>query len=166
MSVDPDTPRPERLGDLLGRMVSAPTGATEEAKPSAAPDSFEPRIRVFAEALREDPEELLRLVRGTTPLARLVRLLMGEQSPAASVSSDEYLYWLDQTVKREGFTGEARRAEVERRRGRITTEGALKKARKRFQAHLDGLPPVTNIEEALLYSTSKAVKTRGPKPRK
>jgi hypothetical protein len=166
MNAGPDTPQPEQLGDLLGRLAAAPTGATEAAKSGATPVDIETQIRLFAKALGEDPDELLRLARGKTPLARLVRLILGGQSPAAGVSSDEELYRLDQLVKREGLSGEARRAEVERRRGQITTRDALKKACKRYKAYLESLPPVSTIEEALTQSTSKRLKTRGPKPKK
>ena len=165
MSVDPDAPPPEHLGDLLGRLATAPADATETAKPGVAPDDFVPRIRVFAAALGEDPDELVRLARGTTPLARLVRLLMGEQNPSARVSTDQSVFVLHGRLARQGLRGDALWGEIVRQTGRSITIDAAKKALTRYRAHLAALPIATSVAELFSaeFLTDKKVTTRGPK---
>jgi hypothetical protein len=129
--------------------------------------AFENTIRACAEALGEDADDLLRLAQGTTPLARLTRLLMGEQHPTARVSRDQLLYKLHETLRREGLRGRALWDEVVRRNPDIQTDSA-RRAVGRYRKHLRDLAMPESLSEVFTpeFSIDKAVKPRGPKPKK
>jgi hypothetical protein len=154
------------IGDMLaGEWVPYPKPKLEVPVDRHA--AFENTIRACAEALSEDPDDLLRLAQGTTPLARLTRLLLGEQRPTARVSRDQVLYKLHETLRREGLRGRALWDEVVRRNPDIQTDSA-RRAVGRYRKHLRDLSMPESLSEVftLEFSIDKAVKPRGPKPKK
>jgi hypothetical protein len=168
VNASPKPPRPPALGDILAgdaKTARAGQGAAE-APVDARPD-FERTIRAYAVALSEDPDELLRLAKGATPLARLARFLLGEQQPAARVSSGQALYHLHDKLHRAGLDGQALWDEVVRQHGRNITADSAKKGVQRYREHLRKLSLPETIADVFSpdFSTDKTLKPRGPKPR-
>ncbi len=153
-------PRPARLGDLLAIVEIA----GKDTVPT--PPGFEATIRACAEALGENPDELLRLANGTTPLARLVRFLLGEQRPAPRLSNDQALWLLHHKLRDAGLVGQALWNEiVHQHYPKIDVESA-RKGVQRYRKHLRELPMPESLPELFApeFSTDKTVKPRGPKP--
>ncbi|MCA3441958.1 MAG: hypothetical protein INF52_01080 [Rhodobacter sp.] len=157
---DEASPRWASLGDVLA------TDATSRAQRTPSPRGFAETIRACAEALDEDPEELLRLANGTTPLARLTRLLLGEKRPAAGVSRDQVLWLLHRKLRGDGLAGRALWDEVVRQHfPKIDAESA-RKGVQRYNKHLRERPLPKSLPEIFMpqFFTDKTVKPRGPKP--
>lgn len=154
------------LGDILaGERAPDPRPKLEASIDLQA--AFENTIRACAEALGEDPDDLLRLAQGTTPLARMIRLLLAGLQPAARVSRDQVLYKLHETLRREGLRGRALWDEVVRQNPDIQKDSA-QRAVRRYRKHLRDLAMPESLSEVftLEFSIDKAVKPRGPKPKK
>ena len=93
MSEDFRASKNPRLGDLLATQNGSGLASAPKMPPCAAP-RLEELIRSQAIAIGEDPDDLWNQVNGKTPLARLVRSLLGEQHPTTRVSRDQELFVL------------------------------------------------------------------------
>lgn len=164
---DESSPRSRAtLGDLLADQARTNAETEPEAALGRAAE-FENMIRACAEALGENPGELLRLAQGTTPLARLTRLLLGEESPTARVSRDQVLHKLHETLRRDGLKGQALWGEIVRQNPDIQEDSA-RRAVGRYNQHLRDLDMPSSVSEVFApeFSIDKKVKQRGPKPKK
>lgn len=158
--------RRAHFGDLLAKRNALDPKAQVEAPLDRQVD-FESTIRACAGALAEDPDDLLRLAQGTTPLARLTRFLLGEQHPTARLSRDQVLYDLHETLRQEGLRGQALWIEVVRRHTMTIEIDSAQRAVRRYRKHLRELGMPGSLPEVFApkFSIDKKVKTRGPKPK-
>jgi hypothetical protein len=108
----------------------------------------------------------LRLANGTTPLARLTRLLLGEKRPGARVSRDQVLWLLHCKLRGDGLAGRALWDEVVRQHSPKIDAESARKGVQRYNKHLRELPLPKNLSEIFMpqFFTDKTVKPRGPKP--
>tara|TARA_R110000851_G_scaffold316387_1_gene479428 strand:+ start:1769 stop:2284 length:516 start_codon:yes stop_codon:yes gene_type:complete len=165
MSEDFRASKNPRLGDLLATQNGSGLASAPKMPPCAAP-RLEELIRSQAIAIGEDPDDLWNQVNGKTPLARLVRSLLGEQHPTTRVSRDQELFVLHQKLSSAGLEGRALWDEIKRQRP-DTDKASAQRALRRYQKYLRELEMPDNVSEIFApeFSIDKKVRKRGPKPK-